>query len=149
MSIYKHQLGFKIQNQKADNNLKNEYQAADRPPMDRGPSAASGNGQSVQPRRPSAHIRARTVRRPSADRPRQGSKVDQWPQTCHLCSLALPLLLSKYSLVLSVHGRCSEVACGQSDSLRQHFINMSSSRYLQSCEFHQVSSILRLFGFPL
>jgi hypothetical protein len=102
MSIYKHQLGFEIQNQKADSNLKNEYQAADRPPMDRGPSAASGNGQSVQPRRPSAHIRARTVRRPSADRPRQGSKVDQWPQTCHLCSLALPLLLSTRQILSCV-----------------------------------------------
>jgi hypothetical protein len=70
MSIYEPQFGFEIQNQQVDSNWKNEYQAADRPPMDRGPSAASGTGQSDQPRRPSEIVRARTVRRPSADRPR-------------------------------------------------------------------------------
>ena len=134
MSIYKHQLGFEIQNQKADSNLKNEYQAADRPPMDRGPSAASGNGQSVQPRRPSAHIRARTVRRPSADRPRQGSKVDQWPQTCHLCSLALPLLLSTRQILSCVEcARTVKCSCVRTvrqlvATFHQHvFITVSSN----------------------
>ena len=89
MSIYEHQFGFGIQNQKVDRNWKNEYQAADRPPMDRGPSAASGNGQSEQPRRPSEIIRARTVRRPRADRPRQAVKVGQRQQTCYFHSLQL------------------------------------------------------------
>ena len=107
MSIYKHQFGFEIQNQQVDNNWKNEYQAADRPPMDRGPSAASGTGQSDQQCRPSELIRARTVRRPSADRPRQGSKIGQRPQTCHLCSFALFSLAlhSPFSLLLSTRHR--------------------------------------------
>jgi hypothetical protein len=39
--------------------------------------------------------------------------------------------LAKYSPVSSVRGRRSEVEHGQSDSLWQHSINMSSSRYLQ------------------
>jgi hypothetical protein len=77
MSIYEHQFGFEIQNQKVDRHWKTEYQAADRPPMDRGPSAASGTGQSDQQCRPSALFRARTVRRPCADRPRQAVKTDR------------------------------------------------------------------------
>jgi hypothetical protein len=44
--IYEHQFGFEIQNQKMDRHWKTEYQAADSPPMDRGPSAISGTGQS-------------------------------------------------------------------------------------------------------
>jgi hypothetical protein len=107
MSIYEHQFGFGIQNQKVDSNWKNEYQAADRPPMDRGPSTASGNGQSDQPRRPSEIIRARTVRRPSADRPRQDRKRGSGRR---LASSAHSLILSsslltKYSPVSSVRGR--------------------------------------------
>jgi hypothetical protein len=74
MSIYEHQFGFEIQNQQVDRHWKTEYQAADRPPMDRGPSAASGTGQSDQQCRLSDLIRARTVRRPCADRPRQAVK---------------------------------------------------------------------------
>jgi hypothetical protein len=46
MSIYEHQIRFEIQNQKVDKVWRFEYQAADRPPMDRGPSAVSGSGQS-------------------------------------------------------------------------------------------------------
>jgi hypothetical protein len=126
MSIYKHQFGFEIQNQKVDSNWKNEYQAADRPPMDRGPSAASGTGQSDQPRRPSELIRARTVRDRAVKSGRGRRLV--------ICALS-PFLscspLAKYSPVSSVRGRRSEVEHGQSDSLWQHSINMSSSRYLQ------------------
>ena len=85
MSIYEHQFGFGIQNQKVDSNWKNEYQAADRPPMDRGPSAASGNGQSDQPRRPSA-VPARTVR----DRTEKGAVAADLPVVLiRLFSLAL------------------------------------------------------------
>jgi hypothetical protein len=46
MSIYEHQFDFEIQNQKMDKHWKTEYQVADRLPMDRGPSAVSGTGQS-------------------------------------------------------------------------------------------------------
>jgi hypothetical protein len=75
MSIYEHQFRFEIQNQKVDRHWRTEYQVADRPPMDRGPSAASGTGQSDQQCRPSDIIRARTVRRPCANRPRQAVKL--------------------------------------------------------------------------
>jgi hypothetical protein len=77
MSIYEHQFRFEIQNQKVDRHWRTEYQVADRPPMDRGPSAVSGTGQSDQQCRPSDLIRARTVRRPCADRPRQAVKSDR------------------------------------------------------------------------
>jgi hypothetical protein len=43
--------------------------------MDCGPSAISGTGQSGQKRRQSEVIRARTVRRPYADHPRQAIKT--------------------------------------------------------------------------
>ena len=69
-----HQIRFEIQNQEVDRIWKIEYQAADRPPMDRGPSAVSGSGQSGQKRRQSEVTRARTVHRPCADRPRQALK---------------------------------------------------------------------------
>jgi hypothetical protein len=46
MSIYEQQIKFEIQNQKVDKVLRFEYQAADRPGKDRGPSAVSGSGQS-------------------------------------------------------------------------------------------------------
>jgi hypothetical protein len=134
MSIYKHQFGFEIQNQKVDSNWKTEYQAADRPPMDRGPSAASGTGQSDQPRRPSELIRARTVRRPSADRPRQGSKIGQWPQTCHLCLFALSLLLSTRQILScvkcarTVKWSCSRTVRQLVATFHQHvFITVSSN----------------------
>lgn len=69
-------------------------------------------------RRPSGHIRARTVRRPSADRPRQGRKVDQRPQTCHLCSLALSLLLSTRHILSCVE--CARtVKCSCVRTVRQ------------------------------
>jgi hypothetical protein len=48
--------------------------------MDRGPSAISGSGQSGQKRRRSEVIRARTVRRPYADRPRQAVKMGRGSQ---------------------------------------------------------------------
>jgi hypothetical protein len=148
MSIYKHQVGFEIQNQQVDSNWKNEYQATDRPPMDHGPSAASGPGQSGQPRRPSEIIRARTVRHPSADRPppqrgpsatpartvRDRAVKSSSGHSLVICAHSLFLScspLAQYSPVTSVRGRCSEVVSGQSGSLWQHFINMSSSRYLQ------------------
>jgi hypothetical protein len=46
ISIYELQLKFEIQNQKVDKVWRFEYQAADRPGKDRGPSAVSGSGQS-------------------------------------------------------------------------------------------------------
>ena len=93
MSIYKHQFGFEIQNQKVDSNWKTEYQAADRPPMDLGPSAELGTGQSDQQCRPSELIRARTVRRPCADRPRQAVKSGRGRRLviCVLCHFSLSL----------------------------------------------------------
>jgi hypothetical protein len=133
MSIYEHQFGFEIQNQQVDSNWKNEYQAADRPPMDRGPSAASGTGQSDQPRRQSEIIRARTIAAPARTVRDRAVKTGSGSR---LVSCAHSLVLScsplaQYSPVSSVRGRCSKVARGQSDSLWQHSINMSSSRYLQ------------------
>jgi hypothetical protein len=66
---------------------------ADRPPMDRGPSAASGTGQSDQQCRPSELIRPRTVRRPCADRPRQAVKSGRGRRLviCVLCPFSLTL----------------------------------------------------------
>jgi hypothetical protein len=46
MSIYERQIRFEIQNQKVEKVWRFEYQAADRPGKDRGPSAVSGPGQS-------------------------------------------------------------------------------------------------------
>jgi hypothetical protein len=46
MSIYEQQIKFEIQNQKVDKVGIFEYQAADRPGKDRGPSVVSGSGQS-------------------------------------------------------------------------------------------------------
>jgi hypothetical protein len=46
MSIYERQIKFEIQNQKVDKVWRFEYQAADRPGKNRGPSAVSGSGQS-------------------------------------------------------------------------------------------------------
>jgi hypothetical protein len=93
MSIYEHQFGFKIQRQQMDRHWKTGYQAADRPPMDRGPSAVSGTRQSGWECRLSELNRPRTVRRPCADRPRQAIKIGQRPQTCYftpcISSLAL------------------------------------------------------------
>jgi hypothetical protein len=87
--------------------------------MDRGPSAVSGTGQSDQKRRPSEVIRAWTVRRPYADRPRQADKTDRGSQlvisTHYLSSHALHS--PKRSLSLIVRGRRREVAHGQSESL--------------------------------
>jgi hypothetical protein len=48
--------------------------------MDHGPSAVSGSGQSGQKRRQSEVIRARTVRRPCADSPRQAVKTGRGSQ---------------------------------------------------------------------
>ena len=144
MSIYEHQFGFEIQNQKVDRHWKTEYQAADRPPMDRGPSAASGTGQSDQPRRQSEIIRARTVRRPSADRPRQGSKVDQRPQTCHLCSLALSLLLSTRHILSCVEcARTVKCSCVRTvrqlaATFPQHVFITVSSNLVDLIKFHQL-----------
>jgi hypothetical protein len=74
MSIYEHQFRFEIQSQQMDRHWKPEYQVADYPPMDRGPSAVSGTGQSGWGCRLSELIRPRTVRRPCADRLRQAVK---------------------------------------------------------------------------
>ena len=133
MSIYEHQFGFGIQNQKVDRNWKNEYQAADHPPWtaDRpqhqdldSPSSladrlkSSGRGPSAAPART---VRDRAVKSDSGRR-------------LVICAHSLFLScspLAKYSPVSSVRGRRSEVEHGQSDSLWQHSINMSSSRYLQ------------------
>jgi hypothetical protein len=126
MSIYEHQFGFEIQNQQVDSNWKNEYQAADRPqhqeldsPISLADSLkSSGRGPSAAPART---VRDRAVKTGSGSR---------------LVSCAHSLVLScsplaQYSSVSSVRGRCSKVARGQFDSLWQHSINMSSSRYLQ------------------
>jgi hypothetical protein len=93
MSIYEHQFGFEFQNQKVERHWKTEYQDADRPPMDRGPSAASGTGQSDQQCRLSELIRPRTVRRPCADRPRQAVKSGRGHRLviCVLCHFSLAL----------------------------------------------------------
>jgi hypothetical protein len=95
------------------------HQGADRPPPLRGPSAT-------------------------------GSKNRQRPQTCHLCYL-FPLScspLAKYSSLSIVRGRRSDVAHGQSDSLWQRSINMSSSRYFINLvdffKFLQVFEIIRV-----
>ena len=151
MSIYEHQFGFGIQNQQVDRNWKNEYQAADRPPMDRGPSAASGNGQSEQPRRPSEIIRARTVRRPSADRPRQGRKRAEPADLPVVLTRSISLALhSPYTLLCRV---CADrevklradgpTACSNIPSTCLHH------GIFKSCGFNQISSTLRLFGFLL
>jgi hypothetical protein len=151
ISIYEPQFGFEFQNQQVDRNWKNEYQAADRPPMDRGPSAASGNGQSDLPRRLSAIIRKRTVRRPSADRPRRAEKgavaADLPVVLIHLFSLAL---FSPNTLLCRVCADgevklCADspTACGNIPSTCLHH------GIFKSCGFHQISSLLRLFGFPL
>jgi hypothetical protein len=126
MSIYKHQFGFEIQNQKVDNNGKTEYQAADRPQhqeLDSPISLAdrlnsSGRGPSAAP--------ARTVR----DRAVKSARGRRLVICAHSPFLSWSPL-AKYSPVSSVRGRRSEVEHGQSDSLWQHSINMSSSRYLQ------------------
>ena len=131
MSIYEHQFGFEIQNQKVDRHWKTEYQAADRPPMDRGPSAASGTGQSGQKCRQSECIRAWTVRHPCADRPRQAVKPGRGSKlviSAH-CISSLALHSPKRSLPSIVRGRRREVAHGQSESLWKSSTNMSSSRY--------------------
>jgi hypothetical protein len=46
MSIYERQIKFEIQNQKVDKVWIFEYQVADRPGKNRGPSDVSGSGQS-------------------------------------------------------------------------------------------------------
>jgi hypothetical protein len=46
MSIYERQIRFEIQNQKVDKVWRFEYQVADRPGKNHGPSTASGSGQS-------------------------------------------------------------------------------------------------------
>ena len=151
MSIYEHQFGFEIQNQQVDSNWKNEYQAADRPPMDRGPSAASGNGQSEQPRRPSEIIRARTVRRPRADRPRQGRKRDRARRLAScahsvvlFCSPLAYTLLCRVCADREVKLRAdSPTACSNIPSTCLHH------GIFKSCGFNQISSTLRLFGFLL
>jgi hypothetical protein len=93
MSIYEHQFRFEIQNQKVDRHWKTEYQAADRPPMDHGPSAASRTIQSDQQCRPSELIRPRTVHRPCADRPRHAVKSGRGCRLviCVLCPFSLAL----------------------------------------------------------
>ena len=75
---------------------------------------SSGRGPSAAP--------ARTVR----DRDRARRLASCAHSVVLFCS---PLAI--YSLVSSVRGPWSEVACGQSDSLLHHSLNMSSSRYLQ------------------
>jgi hypothetical protein len=58
--------------------------------------------------------------------------------------------LAKYSPVSSVRGRSSDVAYGQSDSLWQRSINMSSSRYfINLVDFIKLLPVLRLSGFLL
>jgi hypothetical protein len=131
MSIYEHQFRFEIQNQKVDRIWKTEYQAANRPPMDRGPSAVSGTGQSGQKRRPSEVIRARTVRRPYADRPRQTDMTGRGSQLVIFYSLPL---LSRSPLTKKV----TFVDCAWTEKrscartvrkLVESSTNMSSSRY--------------------
>jgi hypothetical protein len=119
MSIYELQFGFEIQNQKMDKHWKTEYQAADRPPMDRGPSAVSGTRQSGEECRLSEFIRLQTVRRPYEDRPRQAVKVGQRQQTYyfHSCNSTLALHSPKGSPLSIVRGRRREVTHGLSDSL--------------------------------
>ena len=151
MSIYEHQFGFGIQNQKVGRDWQNEYQAADRPPMDRGPSAASGNGQSEQPRRLSEVIRARTVRRPARtvrDRAEKGTEPADLPVVpIRLFSLALHSLyplLCRVCADREVKLRAdSPTACSNIPSTCLHH------GIFKSCGFNQISSTLRLFGFLL
>jgi hypothetical protein len=89
MSIYEHQFRFEIQNQKVDRIWKTEYQATDHPSMDHGPSTVTGTGQSGQKLRPSKVIRARTVCRPCADRPRQADMTGRSSQLVIFYSLPL------------------------------------------------------------
>jgi hypothetical protein len=57
--------------------------------MDRGPSAVTGTGQSGQKLRPSDVIRARIVRRPYVDRPRQADMMGRGSQLVIFYSLPL------------------------------------------------------------
>jgi hypothetical protein len=126
MSIYEHQFGFEIQNQKVDRHWKTEYQAVDRPPMDRGPSAASETGQFDQQCRPFDLVRARTVHRPCADRPRQAVKSGRGRRLviCVLCPFSLALHLPNSLLCrLCADGEVtlrtdSLIACGNVRSTR-------------------------------
>jgi hypothetical protein len=128
MSIYEQQLGFEIQNQKVDRHWKTEYQATDRPPMNRRPSAASGTGQSDQQSRQSELIRSWTVRRPCADRPRQAVKSGRGrrPVICVLCPFSLALhsptsLLCRLCADGEVMLRTdSPIACGNVQSTCLH-----------------------------
>jgi hypothetical protein len=131
MSIYEHQLIFENQNQKVDRIWKTEYQAADYLPMDRGPSAVTGTRQSGQKFRPSEVIRARTVRRPCADRPRQADMTGRGSQL--LIFYSLPLLsrspLAKRVLFVDC-ARTEKRSCARTvRKLMKSSTNMSSSRY--------------------
>jgi hypothetical protein len=122
-------LKFKIR--KWTNIGKTEYQAADRPAMDRGPSVISGTRQSGWECRQSEFIRPRTVCRPCADRPRQAVKVGQRQQTCYFHSLQL---LSRSPLAKKVSfGDCARTEKGSyARTVRQlvkSSTDMSSSRY--------------------
>jgi hypothetical protein len=81
MSIYERQTKFEIQNQKVDKVGIFEYQATNRLGKDRGPSAASGSGQSELAEQTVRIDRARTVRRPLVDRPRQDDKSSRGSQS--------------------------------------------------------------------
>jgi hypothetical protein len=108
--------------------------------MDRGPSAASGTGQSDQQCRPSERIRPRTVRRPCADRPRQAVKSGRGRRLviCVVCPFSLALH-SPNSLLcrLCVDGEVtlrtdSPTACGNVQSTcLHHVVLVVSARNLQ------------------
>ena len=144
MSIYEHQFGFGIQNQKVGRDWQNEYQAADRPQhqaMDSPSSLAdclrsSGRGPSAAP--------ARTVR----DRAEKGTEPADLP-VVPICLFSLALFSPNTPLCrVCADGEVkicadSPTACGNIPSTCLHH------GIFKSCGFHQISSTLRLFGFLL
>jgi hypothetical protein len=130
MSIYEQQIGFEIQNQKMDKVWRFEYQAADRPPMDHGPSAVSGSGQSESSVQTVWVTRVRTVRRPCADRPWHVVK-SSWASQLVTFIIASPLTLSPRLKVTFVDCvRMVKWSCARTiQKLVGSSTNMSSSRY--------------------
>lgn len=152
MSIYEPQFRFEIQNQQVDSNWQNEYQAADRPPMDRGPSAPSGNGQSVQaPQTVWTHQ--------GADRPppQRGPSATGQKSRSAAADLSFVLTRSISLALYSPYTLLCRVCADREVQLRADSPTACSNIPLtclhhgifKSCGFNQISSPLRLFGFLL
>jgi hypothetical protein len=130
MSIYEHQIRFEIQNQKVDRVWKIEYQAADRPPMERGPSAVSGSRQSGLAVQTVWITRARTVHRPCADRPRHAVKFGQRQSTCHFHPLPSLTISTRLKETLVAYERTVKGTCARTvRKLAGRSTIMSSSQY--------------------